>query len=48
MAETKQKSIKLPKELAERIEKDAKENHRDFTKQIIHIITQYYKLQDEK
>lgn len=46
MSEIKQKSIKIPKELAEKIENDAKKNHRDFTKQIIHIITKYYEIKE--
>lgn len=38
------KSIRFPKDLAERIEKDAKEQDRDFTKQIIYMTKKYYEI----
>lgn len=46
MPEIKQKSIKMPAELVDKVEKEAKENHRNFTTQVIHILTKYYELKE--
>lgn len=46
MAEVEQKSLRIPKELVDKIQKDAEKNHRNFTQQVIHIITKYYELKD--
>ena len=42
-----QKSIRLEKNIVERIEKDSKNEQRNFTQQLTYIIKKYYDLQDE-
>ena len=43
----KQVSMKIPEELHEIIMKLAKENERDFTKQVIYMIKQYLKITEK-
>lgn len=42
--ETQSKTIRFPLDLVEKIEKEAKEQNRDFTKQVLHIVTKYYNM----
>ena len=44
--ETKQTTMRMDKELYDRIERDAKEAKRSVTKQIEFIIEQYYKMKN--
>lgn len=44
----KVRSIRIPEELATRIEADAQKQDRDFTKQVVYIIRKYYDLIDNK
>ncbi len=46
MNEVEQKSLRLPKSLVEKVKEDAEKNHRNFTQQVIHIITKYYEIKD--
>lgn len=41
---TETKTIRMPKELVERIEQDAYKQNRDFTKQVLFIIKKYYEI----
>jgi len=41
-----QKTIKVPKELLEKILKDAEKDQRDFTKQVIFMIKKYYDIKE--
>lgn len=40
-------TLRIEKELLERIDKDAKTEHRSRTSQIIHMISQYYKTKED-
>lgn len=42
--EIKTKTIRMPIELVNKIEKDAERQNRDFTKQVLFIIRKYYDL----
>ena len=42
-----QKSIKLRKDLVEKIDKEREQQTRNFTQQIEHIIKKYYDIKDE-
>ena len=44
---TKSRTIRMPIELDEKILKEAEEQNRDYTKQVIHILTKYYKLLEQ-
>lgn len=44
ITETVQKSVRIPKDLYERIESDSKKESRDFTKQLNYIVRQYYEI----
>lgn len=44
---TKIKTIRMPTELASKIEKDAERQNRDFTKQVLFIIKKYYNLLEQ-
>lgn len=46
--ETQSKSIRIEKELVEKIEELAKKNERDFTKQVIYMIKKYIEIIDNK
>ena len=41
-----QKSIKLDEDIVKRIEEDAKNETRNFSRQLEHIIKKYYEIQD--
>jgi hypothetical protein len=43
---TKQKTLKIPVYLLDKIEKDMKKEERDFTKQIIYIVKKYYEIRE--
>jgi hypothetical protein len=42
--ETKQKSVRIPIDLCEIVENEAKKENRDFSKQLNYIIKQYYEM----
>lgn len=46
--ETIVKSIRLEKDLSEKIQKMADESQRDFTKQVRFMLTEYIKLKENK
>lgn len=46
--ETKQKSLRLEKDLIDQIEKLARKNERDFTKQVSYMLKKYIEITQEK
>lgn len=44
----KKTTINIPDEYVQKIEKDAKKEERDFTKQIIYIIKKHYEIKENK
>lgn len=45
---TLNKSIRFPKEVAEKVQKSANKETRTFSAQVIHIIKKYYELQEKE
>jgi len=40
------KTLRMPPDIVKKIEKDAEEQQRDFTKQVIYIIKKYYQIKE--